>query len=299
MTPPDSLKAFQRRMAAAVMAPLTSRQTMARRRPDGVRMEEEAAALVKPNDRMSAFERLEIYNRQYWFRVLGSLGEDFPGLRAVLGRTRFDGLLRAYLAQCPSRSFSLRNLGSRLPAWLEANPHWIAPLGGLALDMARLEWAHIEAFDEAEAPALGAGDLGEVFATTRFALQPHLHLLRLEYPVDRLLLKLRRDRVGEAAGPAASGHRTVHRVPPCEPAETFLAVHRHDQSVYYKRLDPEAFRILRALGDGVPLGDALEALATSAMAEAERPAFLHQAFHDWASFGWFVQPTSPRELPHG
>ncbi len=296
MTPPDTLKAFQQRMAAAVMAPLTSRQTMARRRPDGVRMEEEAAAFVKPSDRMTAFERLEIYNRQYWFRVLGSLGEDFPGLRAVLGRTRFDGLIRAYLDQCPSRSFTLRNLGSRLPVWLEANPQWIAPRGGLALDTARLEWAHIEAFDEAAAPPLGADDLRAVTGTTRLALQPHLRLLHLAYPVDRLLLGLRREptRAGDAQA-KAPGHRMVRRAPPCEPAETFLAVHRHDQNVHYKRLAPEAFRILQSLQGGAPLGDALEAFEPSAMAEAERPAFLRQAFHDWASFGWFVQPGAPRE----
>ena len=44
-----------------------------------------AASYIKPNDRLTSFERLEIYNRQYWFRVLGSMVEDFPGLRAVLG----------------------------------------------------------------------------------------------------------------------------------------------------------------------------------------------------------------------
>jgi len=280
----DTLKALQQRMAAAVMAPLTSRETTARRRPDGVRMEREAAAFIKPNDRMTALERLEIYNRQYWFRVLGSLAEDFPGLRAVLGRTRFDSLSRAYLVECPSRSFTLRNLGSRLPAWLAEHPQWIEPRGRLALDTARLEWAHIEAFDEAAEPALTAGDLTLLGATTRLALQPHIRLLHLAYPVHQLLTGLHRDL--DRAG--CHGPRPVRRATASE-EETFLAVHRFDQTVFYKPLAAEAYRILRALQSGAPLGEALEAFEPSAMAEAGRADFLRQAFHDWASFGWFVR----------
>jgi hypothetical protein len=262
-----ALKAFQQRMAAAVMAPLTARGTMARRGGSVA-----AEAWVKPNDRLSSFERLEIYNRQYWFRVLASLGEDFPGLRAVLGRPRFERLIRAYLAECPSRSFTMRNLGSGLPAWLAANPRWSDPRGPLALAMARLEWAHIEAFDAAALPVFAPA---AVDGATRLFLQPHLRLLQLAYPVDELLLQVRGKAARKRAAPA--------------PEELFLAVHRHDQSVYYKRLQPEAYRILAALQSGAPLGDALEAGFTgSALAEAERPAFLREAFHDWASFGWFA-----------
>jgi hypothetical protein len=298
MMRPGALKAFQQRMAAAVMAPLTSRNTMVRRRPDGVRMEDEAAAFVKPNDRLSSFERLEIYNRQYWFRIMDSLGEDFPGLRAVLGRIRFDGLVRAYLAQCPSRSFTLRNLGSRLPAWLEANPQWIDPRGRFALDTVRLEWAHIEAFDAAEDPVLTADGLAAVDESTRLFLQPHVRLLHLAYPVDDLLVKVRQDLARDGDG--TPRHRGVRRTPPCAPRETFLAVHRRDQSVYYKRLNPESFRILRAIQSGATLGVALEAgFETSTVPEAKRPAFLREIFHDWAAFGWFARTGSTSSNPGG
>src|SRR5260221_11348522 len=72
------------------------------------------AGFIKPNNRLTSVERLEIYSRSYWFRVLDSLHDDFPGLRAVLGQRAFHRLARAYLPACPSRSFTLRNLGSRL-----------------------------------------------------------------------------------------------------------------------------------------------------------------------------------------
>ena len=94
----------------------------AARRPTHTRNRPGDAEFVKPNDRLTALERLEIYNRQYWFRVLDSLDEDFPGLRAIVGRRAFDRLSRAYMAECPSQSFTLRNLGSRLEEWLARHP---------------------------------------------------------------------------------------------------------------------------------------------------------------------------------
>lgn len=109
--PPKDLAALQREMAAAVMQPLNSDEGMQVTAADGRAMTAVAESFIAPNSRLTSFERLEIYNRQYWFRVLGSLAEDFPGLRAVVGGRRFETLSIAYLKEHPSRSFTLRNLG--------------------------------------------------------------------------------------------------------------------------------------------------------------------------------------------
>src|SRR5580693_7235917 len=125
-------------MAAALMRPLVA----------GDRVDPKAPVdYIKPNDRLTSLERLEIYSRSYWYRLLDSLWEDFPGLRAVLGQRAFHRLSRAYLADCPSQSFTMRDLGSRLEGWLRRNPRYAGSRQALALDMVRLEWAHIEAFD--------------------------------------------------------------------------------------------------------------------------------------------------------
>ena len=145
-----NLLEFQRRVAGAVMSPLNASVSA------------EARQLVKPNDRLTSTERLNIYHRQYWYRILDSFNEDFPGLCAVLGERAFERLARAYLADCPSQSFTLRNLGSRLESWLAEHPEFAGKNLALALDMIRLEWAHIEAFDNAERKALGPEDLLEL-----------------------------------------------------------------------------------------------------------------------------------------
>ena len=73
----------QRNMMAALMVPLGRNARVARKTANGKSMAAEAASIIKPNDRMSSIERLEVYSRGYWFRLLDSFTEDFPGLRAI------------------------------------------------------------------------------------------------------------------------------------------------------------------------------------------------------------------------
>src|SRR5882724_3973801 len=146
-------------MARAVMRPLGRNDAMQSKWTDGRLTKKIAESFIKPNDRLTSFERLEIYNRQYWFRLRDCFYKDYSGLRAILGDKKFGRLAGAYLAKFPSRSFTLRNLGSRLAKFLEAEPRWTAPNQKLALDMARLEWAHIEAFDSEAMPLLKLEDL--------------------------------------------------------------------------------------------------------------------------------------------
>jgi len=291
------LLALQRRMARAVMTPLTAGENMRRKSADGRSMSRVAASFIKPNDRLTSFERLEIYNRQYWWRVLSAFGEDFPGLRVVLGDQRFDALAKAYISDCPSRSFTLRNLGSRLPEWLLKRSGFAGSRHALALDMARLEWADIEAFDGAAEPALGAEDLAEANpARLRLRLQPHISLLALRYPVDDLLLNVRKEEDTAFASNAFVEQRKrkhVSAVARLRPAPIFLAVHRHDDSVYFRRLDREEFEILKGLREGKTLVRSVEsALRRSSMQMAERTEMVQHWFRTWASLGWFCRPAA-------
>lgn len=292
-----SLMQLQRTMARAVMQPLTSAERMQQRAPGGGSMRKYASRFIKANDRLTSFERLEIYNRQYWFRVLSALGEDFPGLRAVIGERPFDAMAKAYLVAHPSRSFTLRDLGSRLESWLRKNPRWPGKNRDLALDIVRLEWADIEAFDGKAEPALESEDLPkDAGANLKLALQPYLRLLSLRYPVDDLLLEVRNeDEDTDFASNAFSERqkrKRVRAVAKLKPAQIFLAVHRLDDSVYFRRLDREEFAVLTALRQGKSLGAAVElAFRKSAISFEERPATVQTWFQTWAALGWFCRPA--------
>jgi hypothetical protein len=284
------LKELQRRVATVIMQPLTRRETMRRS------AKAEAEALIKPNKVLSSFERLEIYNRQYWFRVLSCFAEDFPGLRAIVGTRVFEKLMRAYLRDCPSKSFTLRNLGSRLEEWLAANPEWTASNPRLASDMVKLEWAHIEAFDGGFEPVLTPTEIESAGLELRISLQPYVRLLELAYPVDDLLIEVH-DYEGEtdissnAARQSQLRTRVGHHSQP-QPEPVYLAVHRADDSVYYKRLQAESYRMLKALSEQEALSEAIEkAFENSSMPEEDRVSSLQEWFANWAELGWFCRPA--------
>jgi len=285
---------LQRLMAGAVMQPLSRRGGMQSAAPDGRPMKKVAAGFIKPNGRLTSLERLEIYNRQYWFRLLDCFYDDYPGLRAVLGDRRFAKLAEAYLTQNPSASFSLRNLGRSLIEFLATEPHWVAPHGTLALDMARLEWAQIEAFDNEAKPPLKMDALLEIDpARTLLQLQPHLTLLELSHPVDEFLIQIKRavrlrDEASNAmeARPAHLRRKLKRRL---KPAKVFLAVHRHNDTVFYKRLEPGAFRVLSAFRTKAALAEACQQLGAEEGSSPDAGGKVKAWFESWAALGWLCR----------
>jgi hypothetical protein len=289
------MRDIQRTFAKAIMRPLTKGYGMQPKWTDGRSAKKAVAEFIKPNDRLSSFERIEIYNKQYWFRLLDSLYEDFPGLRALLGDAKFHQLTIAYIDKYPSTSFTLRDLGQHMEKFLAKNPKWAQPHGKFARDLVRLEWAHILAFDGAELPPLEIDELldGADPATLKLNLQPYLTLLACEYPVDDFLISVRRrdEPRGEASNAVAErmprARTKKAKVP--QPHKSYLAIHRQDQGVWYKRLDPAAYRILRALQKAETLQKAVERAAVRGKSAKDFPQTLQNWFAQWASFGWFCR----------
>ncbi len=295
-----NLEQLQRAVFDVVRQPLTEDERMREQTLDGRSTKEIAEAIVKPNDRLTSVERLEIYNRVYWFRILSSLADDFPGLRAVVGQEKFDKILHAYLTELPSQSFTLRNLGSRLEAWLRQHPEYTPKQERIALDMVRLEWADIEAFDAAEFPKLTEEELRNLGEDPRFHLQPNLRLLDLNYPVDEFLLKVRetddpQEETDIASNVVVMEHtetKPVSDVALPKAKKVYLAVHRQEYIVYFKRLQPEAFALLRALQQGQPLSQAIESSVDWSGKKLERVMEqLHDWFANWSGLGWFCHPS--------
>jgi hypothetical protein len=282
-----SLREFQSAIASTLFRPLT--------RDDGMQSAGAAVAerLVKPNDRLTAFERLQIYNQQYWWRLLGAFGEDFRGLRAVLGEQKFDRLAVAYLEAFGSHSWNLRNIGSELVAFLEKNPKLTHPRSELALDVARVEWARVLAFDDPEKALLSAKQIAKMAPDRlRLGLQPYITLLELRYPIDELMGSLKRTEIAAVSNAVAAIHtrrrKTVTVRRSRQPIH--LAVHRFHHSVYYKRLDPEAYRLLLALREGATLADACAmAFAGSKELPQQSAARIQEWFARWMEFGWFCR----------
>ncbi len=285
------LRELQRLAGAVIMRPLSRQWRMQSKWKNQRDMRKVTAEFIKPNDRLTSFERIEIYNRQYWFRLIDSFYGDFPGLRAILGRLKFNKLAVRYLETHPSTSFTMRNLGHALAEFIEKNPKLVSPRLGLALDMARFEWAQVEAFDGNALPAVTVDDLlGKDPAKIRLGLQPYLTVLRLGYPLDEYLIRLKKRDLRKDASNAMEEQspekaRVVRQPPIPRAKETFVVVHRVENMLYYKRIEERGYQLLTELDKGATLGKAIKA----AFANSPDPELIRRWFESWTGLGWFCK----------
>jgi hypothetical protein len=199
------------------------------------------ARSVRPSAALEPVERLRIYAGMYWLRIRDALREDYPRVAAALGPEGFDMLVRGYLARHPSEHPSLRHLGRHLPRFLrERPPPGAAPF---LADLARLEWARVEAFDAPDATPLTVADLraipAERWPELRFTLVPGLDIVRSEWPLHR---------IWETPGAEAAAARTAIRV------------WREDWKVYHASMDPAEEAALASVLRGEPFAMVCEAL---------------------------------------
>jgi hypothetical protein len=73
----------------------------------------------------------------------------------------------------------------------------------------------------------------------------------------------------------------------------FFAVHRNELSVYFKRLEPEAYRLLTALRGGASLESACgEAFADSRDLPETAATKIQTWFATWMKLGWLCAAPS-------
>jgi len=292
---------LQRLAGGIIMRPLARDMHTQRTWTDGRPTADIAATFIKPNDRLTSFDRIEIYNRQYWFRLIDCMYEDYPGLYAILGQRKFNRLVRAYLEQYPSRSFTLRNLGDRLEQFITEQPNLVAPHRQLAQEMAAFEWAQVVAFDGPELPAMTVDDLlGQKPTKLRLAVQPYVTLLELHYPLDDFTIALKRQTTAlrSEASNAVDAPRDEDamspRLKPPRRQHVFVAVHRSENDIYFKRLQPQEYILLANLRNGATLAKACDLAVRGADATIDWSTRIQQWFQLWTEMGWFcrVQRTT-------
>jgi hypothetical protein len=162
------------------------------------------------------------------------------------------------------------------------------------VDVAHIEWAFIEAFDNAERTPLTLDQIATLDAGSGLGLQPHLQLVALHYAADELVLALHKQQrrgTSEAGVKHEDGPAPPAKLPKLRRRPTWVAAHRFDNAVYFRRLDREEFLTLAAIREGLSLGDALEAGFRDSNKPAGRLLALVRAwFGHWAELGWICAP---------
>lgn len=236
---------------------------------------------------LTAAERLQVYNNAYFARLLECLEAEFPAVRQAVGEKTFSTLVCGYLQSYPSRSYTLSDLGRRLPVYLhEIRPdtaaNALADWADFVIDLARLERLYAEVFDGPGSegrPMLAADQLlgisPEEWPRVRLRCVPCLRLEEFRFPVHEYATAARvRQTAHDAAPPLA--------VP--SPCETFLVVTRRDFVVRRFAATADEFKALRLLHAGRPVGEVVRQSFDSGHAAVEELAGrLENWFRRWAA----------------
>jgi hypothetical protein len=100
--------------------------------------------------------------------------------------------------------------------------------------------------------------------------------------------------VSNAVSEIAEGKR-MHSVARQRQHAICLAVHRVHDSVYFKRLEPEAFDFLRAMKEGKSLSAAVQLSLHRSGDERELLVTVMNWFESWSKLGWFCRPNSANQ----
>lgn len=192
MTAPVPLRRVQGAFWDLIAAPEGVRPGLTSLEAEGALGPADVEAWFVGDERADALSRLDIYASMYFYRLKDALAEDFPNLVAHLGHDRWHDLVTDFLLAHPSTRPSLRWVGEPLPGYLASHPlsgpHPYLP------DLAALEWARSEVFQELDAPPLDRAALGrvpgEAWAGLTLLPIPALRVVRARWNVAALWRRL-------------------------------------------------------------------------------------------------------------
>ena len=242
------------------------------------------AGWIEDGPPIGRVRRLSVYSNAYFLRLLESLGSDFEAVKRALGEGRFRSLAAEYLAQTPSRSWNITDLGSGFPGFVKTHaPSLEFPF---LPDLAELEWAVVRCLLTGRLPPFDPGPLEkaspEEWARAKLVLDPSVVLLDFDWPVHTLWLRRK------TAGKKGQGGLS-------KPRATRLAVYRDDDWVSLRSLGPLEKKALGMIAEGLSLGAVCDGLAR--LAGKKSPPDVQAWFSEWAGLGIIKKVEFPPVSP--
>jgi hypothetical protein len=226
--------------------------------------------VILPSQMLQPIQRIGIYHGMYMLRMIEALTVDYAAVAQFLGEHAFEHLVRDYVRQFPSRSYTFNRLGDSLPEYIASSS---MKRRTFLRDLAKLELAMTHVFDEAEAEPLPADAIASIaperIADARIIPIPALRLIALDYDANETFQAFRDER-------------------PMKPRrqKSWLAIHRRDYGVYRMPLTREAYVFLECLVARGTIGSAIEAFHRRFRRFPGQPE-LFTWFRDWSAAGLF------------
>jgi hypothetical protein len=280
---PPRLFEIQNWFASIITSPLIDNEHSQPTTVRGNSLVAEAENFLIPSPTLTPFERIQIYNQQYWWRLLNVLHHHFPFLTRLFGCWDFDQTIGVpYLLACPPDHWTLFPLGKQLPLWIKK--HYHHPDRNLVLIAAQLDWAFESGFVANQLPPLNTlchtMEDAERLAEQKLRLQPHISLFKCK----NHYLGFR-----EAFLEQEEDYWVEHDFPEIErDGPYYFAIFRNPQtSMRWIRIRPSQYFLLKQFEKGASLTDACQKLEEKG-GELYKEAFpnIQTWFQEWTSYHW-------------
>jgi hypothetical protein len=217
--------------------------------------QEFAAALLQPDracptglktwNRSDPSRRFDVYRNNVASSLIDALADTFAVVQALVGEEFFRAMARVFVLDSPPTSPLLVRFGEAYPDFIAG----FAPAQSLPYlaDLARLEWARVQAYHAADAPTITHDALAQAMrqpervSDSVVNLHPSLQLLRSGYAVVSLWA-------------AHQGVHEIGRVDPYLPEDALLL--RRELEVQVVLLPAGVAAFVQAALDGLSLGQA-------------------------------------------
>lgn len=273
---PDDLKRIQQWFAGIITRPINEDSQMMLVSPTGHPMVEEAQVYIAPSATLESYRRIELYNQQYWWRLLTILHESFPLVTRLFGYTVFNLTIgMPYLCKYPSNHWSLTVLGERLSQWIEEE--YIANDKNLIYHSACVDWAFEKGFCAEERPVL---DMTLPLESRNISLQPHITLFALKYDLFAFRTRFIQEENGD--------YWMTHDFPDLRKGNFFFVVYRSiTKNMQWKEISEAQYALLSRFQLGCTLGEACDTLEKQHPETLEEASkYIQQWFQEWMTDHW-------------
>ena len=121
---PAGLREVQEWFGPLISRPLDTEGKILPLSIKGHLIEEEARQYIVPSATLRPHERLELYNQQYWWRLIKHLKRAYPCLKRLFGEPFFErDIIVPYLTKYPPSHWNISDTGKRLYQWVEEEYH--------------------------------------------------------------------------------------------------------------------------------------------------------------------------------
>lgn len=285
---PTKLKKAQQWFGSIISRPIDHNSLMLPISPSGQPMEEEAQIHIAPSPTLRPAQRIQIYNQQYWWRLLNTLHESFPLVTRLYGYNDFNRVIgMPYIVKYPPNHWSLIHLGDRLPQWVEEEYHENDKQ--LLSDAVSIDLAYGTSFCSIQRAPLTMqalpkeGDPSSLLNQTLY-LQDHVFLFDLKYD----LFSFRDEFIKQTPD-----YWLDNDFPPLQKEidKRFYFVLYRDRynSIGWKEVPAAAYHLLNQFRTGTTVEQACEWLEKQDEAIFEEAmTHLHLWFQEWVLHQWFT-----------